>query len=160
LYNFLGRTSFTISISRAVVEVPDSSRVRPAPGAALSVYHPPTAADRPALVLEPSGEGERDPRTRAWRYTYRPAESHRITFRPGDRFWATLTLRDDWMLTWSRERSALYRFECLRRPPRLHKAGEVSTEGSLQEGVRVTVQPDDGLPRVPDLLPVVRLEGR
>jgi hypothetical protein len=27
----------------------------------------------------------------------------------------------------------------------------------LQDGVRVTVVPEDGVPRVPDLMPVVRL---
>ncbi len=158
LYTFLGRTSFPIALQRVVLEIPDSSRVRPAPGASLSVYHPPTAGDRPALVLEASGEGERDSRGRVWHYVYRLVSGQRITFHPGDRFWASLPLRDDLVLTWARERSALYRFECLRRPPRMHKAGEANTEGSLQEGVRLTIQPEDGVPAVPDLLPVVRLE--
>jgi hypothetical protein len=158
LAEFLGRTSFPIAIERIVLEVPDSSRARPAPAAPFSVYHQPPAGEAPALVLEPSGEGERDPRGRVWRYVYRLASGQRLTFHPGDRFWASLPQRDDLVLTWARERSAMYRFECLRRPPRLHKAGEANTEGSLQEGVRLTIHPEDGVPRVPDLLPVVRLE--
>ena len=67
-------------------------------------------------------------------------------------------LRDGLMLTWARDRSSVYQFERLRRPPRLHKANEPNTEGTLEEGVRLLIDPPDGVPRVPDLLPVVRLE--
>jgi hypothetical protein len=83
-----------------------------------------------------------------------------LTYKPGERLWASLPLRDDWMLTWARDRSSMYQFESLLRPPRLHKKDEPNTAGSLQEGVRVIIKPADGVPRVPDLMPVVRLEGR
>jgi hypothetical protein len=158
LHSFLQKTSFTISFSRVVVEVPESLKVKPAADAAFSVYHPSSAGDRPALVLEQSGEGERQAPGRVWVYSFRLVEGQRIVYKPGDRMWASLPLRDDWVLTWARDRSAMYQFESLIRPPRLHKKDEPNTSGSLQKGVRVTLTPADGVPRVPDLLPVVRLE--
>jgi hypothetical protein len=158
LHSFLQKSSFTIAFTKLVVEIPDSLKVKPGANATFNVYHPASAGeDRPALVLEQSGDGERQAKDRAWAYSFRLAEGQRITYRPGDRLWATLGLRDDWVLTWARDRSSLYQFERLLRPPRLHKRDEPNTAGSLQEGVRVTFTPADGVPRVPDLMPVVRL---
>jgi hypothetical protein len=158
LERFLQKTSFTIEIKRLVLEVPDSLRVKPGSGATFNVYHPASAGEeKPALVLEQSGEGERQPRDRAWVYSFRLVEGQKFAYRPGDRLWATLLLRDDWMFTWARDRSSMYQFERLLRPPRLHRKDEPNTNGSLQEGVRVRVDPVDGVPRVPDLMPVVRL---
>ncbi len=160
LHAFLGKSSFTIAFSKLVVEIPDSLKVKPGASATFNLYHPASAGeDRPALVLEQSGDGERLAKDRAWAYSFRLVEGQRITYRPGDRLWATLPLRDDWMLTWARDRSSLYQFERLLRPPRLHKKDEPNTTGSLQEGVRLTFTPADGVPRVPDLMPVVRLGG-
>jgi hypothetical protein len=156
---FLQQPRFTVEVQRLTVEIPEGLKVRPAADASLSVYHPEAPDDRkPALVFEQSGEGQRDPQKRVWTYTFRLLEGKRVVYQPGDRFWASLPLRDERMLTWARYRSTVYQFECLRRPPRLHKASEPNTAGSLEEGVRLTITPDDGVPRVPDLMPVVRLE--
>jgi hypothetical protein len=159
LASFLQQPRFTVEIQRLTVEIPESLKVRPAADASLSVFHSEGPGDgKPALVFEQSGEGQRDPQRRVWTYTFRLLEGKRIVYQPGDRFWASLPLRDERMLTWARYRSTTYQFECLRRPPRLHKATEPNTSGSLEEGVRLIITPDDGVPRVPDLLPVVRLE--
>ncbi len=64
------------------------------------------------------------------------------------------------MFTWVRGRSLMYQFERLTRPPRLHKTKEETSTGTLEEKVRLTITPSDGLPRLPDLLPVVRLEQK
>lgn len=154
---FLGKTTFTISLSRVTVEVPDSLRARPTSGANFSIYHPASSGDKPALVLEPTGEGERRPGSRYWTYNFRLAEGTRINYQPGQRLWASLPMRDDLMLTWALARSSFAEFECLRRPPRLHKADEKNTEGSKQESIRLILHPEDGVPRVPDLMPVVKL---
>ncbi len=159
LAKFLEQPRFTVEIQRLTLEIPEALKARPAADASLSVYHSEGPGDgKPALVFEQSGEGQRDPQRRVWTYTFRLLEGKRVVYQPGDRFWASLPLRDDRMLTWARYRSTAYQFECLRRPPRLHKAGEPNTAGSLEEGVRLTITPDDGVPRVPDLMPVVRLE--
>jgi hypothetical protein len=66
-------------------------------------------------------------------------------------------LRDNLQLTWSRSRSTLYQFERLSRAPWLHKSGEDADKGEIVDGVRVIFSPPEGWPRVPDLLPPVRL---
>jgi hypothetical protein len=157
LADFLERTSFTLSIRRLTLEIPESLGRKPAANAPLSIYHPASAGEKPALVLQPSAEGERDPRRRVWTYSFRVSEAQTLTYRPGDSLWAALPLRDDWMFTWVRCHSLMYQFERLTRPPRLHQAKEEATRGTLEEEVRLTIVPDDAVPRVPDLMPVVRL---
>lgn len=157
LAEFLDRTSLPLTIRRVTLEIPESLERKPAADAELSIYYPSSAGDKPALVFQPSGEGERDAQRRVWTYQFRLREPQILTYRPGDALWASLPLRDDWMFTWVRSRSLMYQFERLTRPPRLHKTKEATTSGTLEEEVRLTILPADGVPRVPDLMPVVRL---
>ncbi|HWG41313.1 MAG TPA: hypothetical protein VN688_00905 [Gemmataceae bacterium] len=158
LAEFLAKTSFTLDVRRLTLEIPESLGVKPAADARFLVYHPASSGDKPALVFEQSGEGERDAQRRVWTYRFRLGEGSRLTYRPGDALWATLSLRDDQMFTWVRGRSLMYQFERLVRPPRLHPAKEAATAGTLEEKVHLTITPSDGVPRLPDLMPVVRLE--
>lgn len=160
LAEFLERTSFPLNIRRVTLEIPESLGRKPAADAPLSIYHPASAGDKPALLLQPSGEGERDPQRRVWTYSFRLREPQTLTYRPGDALWATLPLRDDWLFTWSRCHSLMYQFERLTRPPRLHQKKEAANSGTLEEEVRLTTLPADGLPRIPDLMPIVRLSAR
>jgi hypothetical protein len=161
LAEFLGRSSFTLNIRRLTLEIPESLEQKPAADANLSIYHPASAGDKPALVFQPSGEGERDAQRRVWTYSFRPREAQMLTYRPGDALWATLPLRNDWMFTWVRCRSLRYQFERLTRPPRLHKTKEeATTSGTLEEEVRLTVLPADGVPHLPDLIPIVLLPAK
>jgi hypothetical protein len=160
LSDFLAKTNFALDLRRLTLEIPESLGVKPAADATLSIYHPASAGGKPALVFELSGEGERDAQRRVWTYSFRPAEGQRLTYRPGDALWATLPLRDDMMFTWVRGRSLMYQFERLVRPPHLHKAKAEAVTGTLEEKVRLTITPTDGVPRLPDLLPVVRLEAK
>ncbi|MGH7171618.1 MAG: hypothetical protein ACRELG_15185 [Gemmataceae bacterium] len=157
LAEFLDRGSFTLTIRRLTLEIPESLERKPAADANLSIYHLASAGEKPALLFEQSGEGERDPRRRTWRYSFRVREPQTLTYRPGDALWARLPLRDDWMLTWVRCHSLMYQFERLTRQPRLHKKNEMTTSGTLEEEVRLTILPADGVPRMPDLMPVARL---
>jgi len=156
---FLDRGSFTLNLRQLTLEIPDNLERKPANEATLSIYHPASAGENPALVFELSGEGERDPQRRVRRYAFRVRKPQALTYRPGEDLWATLPLRDDWMFTWVRGRSLMYQFQRLTRPPRLHKQedNKYPTRGTLQEEVRLTILPADGVPRVPDLMPVVRL---
>ncbi|MHB1425809.1 MAG: hypothetical protein ACYC3I_21800 [Gemmataceae bacterium] len=158
LAEFLDRGSFPITIRRVTLEIPETLERKPAANANLSIYHPATVGENPALILQPFGEGERDPERRVWTYSFRVSEERTLTYRPGDALWATLPLRDDWMFTWVRSRGLMYQFERLTRPPRLHKIKEATTSGTLEEEVRLTILPTDGVPRLPDLVPVVRLQ--
>jgi hypothetical protein len=160
LADFLGKTSLILDLRRLTLEIPESLGVKPAADARLSLYHPASAGEKPALVFEQSGEGERVPERRVWTYSFRAVEGQRLTYRPGDSLWATLPLRDELMFTWVRGHSLMYQFERLIRPPRLHKTKEATTTGTLEEKVHLTITPPDGIPRLPDLLPVVRLEQK
>ncbi|HEY7157494.1 MAG TPA: hypothetical protein VH575_26300 [Gemmataceae bacterium] len=163
LAEFLAKTSFTLDVRRLTLEIPESLEVKPADGAKFSIYHPASAGDKPALVFEPSGEGQREARRdarRVWTYSFRSADDQRLTYRPGDALWATLPLRDNRMFTWVRTRSVMYQFQCLTREPRLHKAEKDPSTGTLEEKVFLTITPADGVPSLPDLLPVVRLEAK
>jgi hypothetical protein len=157
LAGFLQKPSFTIEIRQLTLEIPFRlPDVKPQAGADLEIYHPATAPQGLALACAPAGEGERDEARKATVYKFRPREARRLTYRPGEPLWATLRLRGDRALTWSRGHSAAFQFERLLRQPRLHPANEPSSEGALAEGVEMTVEPADGVPRVPDLLPAVR----
>jgi hypothetical protein len=160
LASFLGKKTFTIDVRGLTLEVPEDLKVKPAPDAVLSVYHPAGAGEKAALTFEQSGEGRRDAERRLWIYAFRRTEPGRITYRPGDALWATLPLRGGLQFTWARNHSSVYQFERLRRPPRLHKADESNLSGTLEEGVLLMIEPTDGVPGVPDLMPVVRPSGR
>jgi hypothetical protein len=160
LAEFLAKTSFTLDVRRLTLEIPESLDAKPPPDARFLVYHPASSGDKPALVFEQSSEGERDAQRRVWTYRFRQGEGQRLTYRPGDALWATLSLRDDQTFTWVRGRSLMYQFERLARPPRLHSAKQTAISGTLEEKVRLIVTPSDGVPRLPDLLPVVRLETK
>jgi hypothetical protein len=159
LASFLGRDRFLIEVRTVKLEVPERLGVRPRSDARLAVYHP--ASDRqPALVFEPSDDPRRDARKRVWTYTYRLAEGRRIRYQPGDKLWAELPLPEKRVFTWSEARSARYQFERLRQPPRLQRASDRDlTAGPLQKNVVLSFRPEDGVPRVPDLLPRVRLDA-
>jgi hypothetical protein len=86
-----------------------------------------------------------------------------LTYQPGEFFFASLPVKKDgdageWRLTWARRRSALWAFEALSRPPRLHRADQENTEGELLEDVTLKILPPGGVPKVPDLVPVVDLK--
>jgi hypothetical protein len=160
LAEFLGQDRFGIEIRGASMEVPERLGVRPRADAAFKVYQP-ASGRQPALALEQSADPRRDPRRNVWVYTFRAAKRDRLVFRPGNKLWAELPLRDGRTLTWAEARSALYPFECLHRPPRLQdKDATTLSEGSVQEGVRLAPSPEGGVPRVPDLMPAVRPNGK
>ncbi len=90
---FLNKTSFTLDVRRLTLEVPESLDVKPTSDARLSIYHPASSGEKPALVFEQSGEGERDAQRRTLTYQFRPVEGQRLTYHPGDALWASLPLR-------------------------------------------------------------------
>jgi hypothetical protein len=155
LAGFLAKSSFAVEVSALTVEIPFGVTAQPAAAAPLVIH----TLDQEWECL-PDGDRQADSNRRVWLYRYRSTSVRRMTYHPGEPFWATLDLRESQQFTWLLSRSQLYKFERLVRPPRLHKAGAEPTTGSLAEGVRVLIQPAGGVPTVPDLLPVVRLGRR
>jgi hypothetical protein len=157
LATFLAQKRFTINPARLTLEVPDRGRARPRAEARFVVLHP--ASDRqPALAFEPTGEPARDAARGVWTYSYRLAAGQRVFYRPGEKLWAELPLRDGKQrLVWGDCRSQRFQLERLRATPRIQAAGAASlTSGTLQEGVVLTFSPDETVPRVPDLVPQVQ----
>ncbi len=155
---FLGHSAFTLEVRRLVLRVPDELNVKVPPTALLSIYHPATSKTEPALVFEQDDQGRHDADRSEWVFTYRPKDGQAprpLIYKPGDDFWARLPLKDNLQFTWARSHSGVYQFQCLSRAPRLHKATEANTEGKVAEGVVLEISPKDGVPRVPDLMPIV-----
>jgi hypothetical protein len=155
--SFLGKTRFPIEIRTLTLEVPELRPLRPRAESRLMVMHP--ASNRqPALAFDLSGEPRRDSDRRVMVYTYRLSLGKNIVYRPGDKLWAELPLRSKERLVWADSRSMIYQMERLRNPPRLNREGAASlTEGRVMSDVRLAISPEDGVPRVPDLMPQVRL---
>jgi len=112
------------------------------------------------VLLRPAADAERDRQTLI--YTFTAAGRSSIAYRPGDRFFAELTVRKgdrDLKLTWAGSRTMSYQFERLLREPRLHAADQSNVEGLLAEGVAVTVT-DGKFPGVPPMVPIVRFEKK
>lgn len=157
LASFLQKSSFSIEINQLTLEIPFRLQaLKPSAGADLEIFHPATTPQGPAIACAAAGEGERDLDRRVTVYKFRPRDRRRLTYRPGESLSASLQLRDDQTLTWTRCHSTAFQFERLLRSPRVRPTNEPAGEGTLAEGVELTIVPADGVPRVPDLLPAVR----
>jgi hypothetical protein len=154
---FLGKDRFDLVLRRLVLEIPDDKKIRPA--GKLLIHHRSSEEDRPNLVFELLGDERHDARKQVMRYTFQPTAGISLAYRPGDLLWADLPVKSgdetDWVLTWASSHSPVYQFERLVQPPRLHRMGQSNLEGQLQEGIRLETHPEDGVPKVPDLMPIV-----
>jgi hypothetical protein len=154
---FLGRERFDITLKRLMLDIADEAKIRPE--GKFQVHHSSAGVERAPLVFELTGEERHDVRRRVTRYGLQPVGEGTLTYKPGDSFWADLPVQHagsgGWLLTWARSRSQVYQFERLVRPPRLHPKDKKNTRGDVQEGISMEITPEDGLPRVPDLMPVV-----
>jgi hypothetical protein len=162
LADFIRRDPFALNLQAATLEIPLDRALRPA--GSITVFHGrPGAEPAPALNLRLAGEdGQRDPARRVTAYTFRAEPAAPVIYHPGDGLYACLPVRRDgdgreWLLTWARGRSMAFQFERLARPPRLHLKDQENTQGELLEDVTLSVTPEDGVPKVPELVPVVKL---
>lgn len=159
LANFLRQDRFDLEVYTLVLTIPDDLKARP--NGPLALHHHAGAEVRPVANFMMQGDGVADPRRRVTRYTFvRQGPNVPITYRPGDMFWAELPLTKDAegrdrKLMWTGSRSAVYQFEKLVRPPRIYFGKD--PEGTIAEGASLSVRPETGIPKVPDLMPVVIL---
>jgi hypothetical protein len=161
LADFLGKKQFTIEPRSLVLELPETSDLKPRAGARLVIMHPATGKQAP-LAYETSGEPQRDRGRRLRLYTFRLTRGDQVIFRPGDNLWAELPLSGgELRLVWSQARSSLYLFERLRTTPLVQPVSARSLDaGRPVTGATLVIRPDDSVPRVPDLLPDVPAEER
>lgn len=165
LADFLGKDRFELRVRDLTLQVPTGLGLTPS--GPLTLYH--QRDDQPPikLVFRPavSERGEHRSPTASSEYEFRPDHAADLTYQPGDQLWAELPLRregddSEWRFTWSVCHSQVYQFERLLRHPRLHRRDQPNTTGKVAEGVVLTSSPPDGVPVIPDLLPVVRLASR
>lgn len=156
---FLDKGQFTLEIRSLTLEIPELRGLKPKPEARLVVLHP-AGMRQPALAFEPSGEPVRDAARRLVAQTYRLVEGQKIVYRPGEQLWVELPIRGNTeRLVWSQSRSSLYQFESLLSPPRLQSVKATSLhEGRLLDDIKLVVRPEEGVPPLPDLLPLVKLD--
>jgi hypothetical protein len=156
LASFLARDRFNLNIRTLTLEVPERVGVRPRSDAKLNLFHP--ASDRkPAVSFEIVGDPRRDARRQVWIYNYRATARQPLVYKPADKLWAEVVLPGERQFTWSQARTKTYQFERLREPPRLQKIADPTLyDGPLQDTVKLTISPEDGVPRVPDLLPQIK----
>jgi hypothetical protein len=159
LAGFLNREKFELRIEMLELELPQTSGLTPRAEATLDLYLPASGKD-PAARFRRSGEVRKDDQRRVNLYLFRKETPGSLAFRPGERLWAKLPLSGGkQQLTWSESRSSLYQFERLLLPPRLQdNNGAALTAGRRMDEVRLRIQPVDGMPAVPDLIPIIRLD--
>jgi GTPase SAR1 family protein len=164
LYAFLDKDHFTLDIKRVTLVLSESAgKVRIRSIGPLQVFHAPPDKNPsgPALVFQPIGtQWQKDEDRKAQTWPLRSESNKVLTYQPGDSLWAEMTVdtgKDGkWQLTWARSRSAVWQFECLAKPPRLHQTDQPNTKGELVEGLTLEVTEGSALPTVPALLPVVK----
>jgi hypothetical protein len=153
---FVEKDTFEIRIQSLVLEVPILAGVQPT--GKFQVFHPATAEAGPALSLTLE-ESRSDDQRRVRVYRYKPEADKTLEYRPGDGLWANLPVERDrqpgWQLTWARSRSGMYQFEKLSRPPALHEENRPVMKSQVADGVTLSFVPPDGVPAVPDLVPVI-----
>jgi hypothetical protein len=160
LASFLGREGFEIKLTRLRLGIPRDLGVEPQ--GKLSVIFDADNKSR-TITLEP-GEGQYNTQTRTTTYNFSATGDGSFVYRPGDGLWATLLLRKPgestgWAFSWIRGRSRLYEFEHLERGAWLHPEGKEPSSGKYYEDIRVIPAGDTHIPRVPDLMPIVKLGG-
>jgi GTPase SAR1 family protein len=158
---FLREKSFDLDVRTLHLVLPDDlkdQRLRP-PGK-LTIYHRSNDVQK-ELTFRLDGEAVRDAKRRVATYTFVPESGTALTFRPGDGIWADVLLRDDtsrdWRMTWIASRTETYKFERLTAEPYIIREGMAGAVNAPAEGTRLEILPENGVPRVPDLMPYVRL---
>jgi hypothetical protein len=164
-FNFLNKGQYEVELQRLVLKVPDGLHL--APAGKLVAYHGVGNDVRTTLNFKRHGEPVTDADDKITRYVFVPESgetlTYRLTYRPGNVLWADLPLKtpdkQDRIFTWSLCRSQMYQFERLVRSPRLHRADQQATAGDLipDAGLSISV---GIVPRIPDLMPVVKLTKR
>jgi hypothetical protein len=162
LKTFLDQGQYGIELQRLVLRIPSGQKITPA--GKLAVFHGVGKDEaRTTLWFKQLGDARRDDGDQSTRYTFVPEAgetlTYRLNYKPGDTLWAELPVKvdgQDRLFTWSVCRSQVFQFERLVRPPRLHRKDQLPTEGELAEDVALIVAVGI-VPRLPDLMPVVKL---
>lgn len=158
---FRARDSFELTLKGLTLEVPDAVKLRP--DGDLVIYQVESTPKKDVSLHFTVTDKKRDAQRGVTVYALRPKDGSSLTYRPGDDLNAELPVRDaddrTAKLTWGRGRSQVYQFEHLTREPRLHARNAEPTAGQIEPAIRLQVAAGQGtIPRLPDLVPVVKLD--
>ncbi|HEV3237991.1 MAG TPA: GTPase domain-containing protein, partial [Gemmataceae bacterium] len=149
LASFIKKDAFELNMKRLALRIPDDLAKRPSGD--LTIFQQSAAGENTvSLAFEVLLDKQPDEKNKTVTYQLRPLDKNGLTYRPGDKLWAVLPLRDtakrdeEWVFTWSRCRSEVYQFERLTREPRLHRKDQKATDGKIAEGVWLTVTQGSG----------------
>jgi hypothetical protein len=163
LLAFLKHDRFELDLRALTLTLPDSLKARPV--GSLVIYH--RSGDNPTATYRfaQTGEPQHDAVRGITRFSFAPDSRVQLAYKPADGVWAELALTKDAngverSLSWSGSRSLTYQFQRLLSHPRLLRKGQKDTEGVIASDVTLSVTPEGGIPRVPDLMPVVILKKR
>jgi GTPase SAR1 family protein len=161
LVAFLARDKFELNLQGMTLQVPETVKVRP--DGDLVIYLTESGTKKNITLLFSVENKSRKAERGVISYTVRPKAGSALTYHPGDDLNVELPVLDaenrPMKLTWGRGRSQVYQFEHLTREPRLHARDALPATGQIEPGIRL--QPASGqeaVPRVPDLVPVVKLD--
>lgn len=163
LADFLGKDHFDLHCDSLTLSLPSDLHLTPS--GPLAIHHQPRNEPVADLEFKAVEEHTSGPPSVVAQYRFLPDGRGEVTYRPGDLLWATLPVKrsgvdGDWQLTWSMCRSSIYQFERLVRWPRLHRTDQQNLEGTIAEGVLLSIKPPGGVPTVPELLPIVKFASR
>ena len=159
---FLRKPSFDLEPKQIKLRIPDTlsdAPVRPT-GDFTLVLRKRQGDEAVRLGLRLTGDPVRDKQTVV--YTFTAEGSPKLTYRPGDTFFAELSVRKgdrDLKLTWASSRTNAFQFEKLLLEPRLHAADQSVTEGLPAVGVQAKL-PEGQFPVVPAMVPLVGVEKK
>jgi hypothetical protein len=158
---FLKSDAFPIRLKTIYVDIPDNSPAG-APSRLSPTGNLTVTVDKTTYEFAPIGDPERNARTFTTRYAFSKAGDVAFSFVPGQEMVIRLGLRtgDELrFLTWWRCHSRMYTFERLVRNPFLHRAANDFNpqRDEYWKEVALSFSQDSILPKVPDLLPAVRL---
>jgi hypothetical protein len=153
LTDFLRKERWDITVNQARLSIPSKWSI--APTGPMTIWHGRDLAE-PRMKVELKQENLSEGKGAPFRFA--AVTGTPFDFAPGDAFFVRIPARKEneageWMLTWARNRSRLYQFERIGWPPRLHRASEPNTAGILLDDVILEIEPSDGVPKVPSLLP-------
>jgi len=159
---FMKSKTFELEPKQIKLRIPDAlsdAPVRPI-GDIILVLHRRLGDETIRLPLRLTGDPVRDKQTVV--YTFAAEGSPKLTYRPGDTFFAELAVRKgdrDLKLTWASSRTVAFQFERLLLEPRFHSADQSVTEGLPAVGVQVRVT-EGQFPIVPAMMPIVGVEKK
>jgi hypothetical protein len=161
LADFLARDSFDLSLKGMTLQVPDAAKVRP--DGNLVIYQTDAGTKKNTTLVFSIENKKRDAERGVTTYTFQPKGDSTLTYHWGDDLNAELPVRDaeerPMKLTWGRGRSQIFQFEHLTREPRLHARDATPVAGQIEPNIRLRSTSDqDAIPRLPDLVPVVKLD--